>query len=131
MRILIAEDDTVARTMLAALLAKHGTCEAVADGVTAAAALEVALRAGRPYDLVCLDINMPGNTGLEVLAVLRALEKGADLPLGLGAKVVMTTSLGDAPHVMEAFRSNCDGYLVKPVAADKLRGLLTKLGLAA
>ena len=41
----------------------------------------------------------------------------------------MTTALGDANNVLGAFRVGCEGYLVKPVAKDKLIAEIRRLGV--
>jgi DNA-binding LytR/AlgR family response regulator len=63
-----------------------------------------------PYDLVLLDIRMPGGTGLEVAAALRELPNPP--------KVIFTTAYPD--HAVDAFDLAAVDYLVKPFDAERL-----------
>ena len=66
-RILIAEDERATRHLLSKILEKAGyEVEVALDGEAALAALRA-----RPFDLMLLDVWMPGMSGLEVLAAMR------------------------------------------------------------
>jgi two-component system chemotaxis response regulator CheY len=131
MRILIAEDDPTSRLLLRELLKGYGTVDEVTNGRDAEAAVQKALAAGARYDLVCLDIMMPEMDGHATLHEIRIVEEAHGVPLGSGAKVIMTTALGDKRNVMAAFAEQCDAYLVKPVEKAKLLDHLRRLGLIA
>ena len=90
-------------------------------------AFRMALDAGQPYDLVCLDIMMPEMDGHAALKEMRALEESKGIDSTHGAKIIMTTALGDVKNVAAAYKALCDGYLVKPVDKAKLLGLLDEL----
>ena len=108
-----------------------GTESAVAaDGEEALAAVRTSLKNREPYQLICLDIMMPRMDGHGFLKGLRQLEEESGIPLGMGAKVVMTTCLKDNRHIMDSFREQCDAYIVKPVAGAKFMEQLAILGLA-
>jgi response regulator of citrate/malate metabolism len=66
-----------------------------------------------------------------VLAAIRAMEKAAGLGGLDRVKVVMTTASKDRRNVMGAFRSERDGYLIKPISKAALMSNLTELGLLA
>jgi two-component system chemotaxis response regulator CheY len=89
----------------------------------------MAVEGKQPYDLVCLDIMMPGMDGHAVLSEIRKIEESNGIAVGSTAKVVMTTSLGDAENVLAAFRNQCEAYLVKPIDKAKLLERLRTLGL--
>ena len=72
---------------------------------------------------------MPVIDGQVALRTLRLMEEAHGVPLGRGAKVVMTTGHGDPSTVMQAFRGTADGYLVKPLDPAKLTELIAGLGL--
>lgn len=129
MRSLIAEDDRTSRTLLQTLLARHGDCDAVEDGLRAVDAYRMSLDCGDPYDLVCLDIMMPRMDGQTVLREIRALESNQGVAVGKGAKIIMTTALGDPKNVMRSFREQCDAYLIKPIDHTMLQEQLQQLGL--
>ena len=47
-----------------------------------------------------------------------------------GVKIIMTTALDDKKNILEAFRSQCEAYLTKPIHVKKLHGELSKLGFS-
>lgn len=120
MQILIAEDDFTSRLLLQELLKPYGTVHAAANGDEAMVALKASLDSGNLYQLVCLDIMMPGLDGQEVLAKYRKLEEEYGIPNRKAAKILMTTALNDVKNVGRAFQNMCDGYLTKPVQKEKL-----------
>jgi two-component system, chemotaxis family, chemotaxis protein CheY len=129
MRVLIAEDDPTSRTLLRQLLKAYGSVDEVTNGRDAETAVLRALVAGAPYDLVCLDIMMPELDGHAALKEIRAMEAAKGIPLGGGAKVIMTTALSDKGSVMAAFNEQCDAYLMKPIDKAKLLDHLRRLSL--
>lgn len=131
MRTLVVEDDFTSRRLLQRFLAFYGECDVAVNGVEAVTAFQRGLADRTRYDLVCLDINLPEKNGHEVLKEIRELEKKKNLLGTDAAKIVMTTSAGDAKNIMPAFRSQCDGYLVKPFDCNLLVDQLKALGLVA
>ena len=91
----------------------------------------MAARSGHPYDLVLLDIMMPGIDGQEALRQIRGWEEEQGISLGRGTKIIMTTCLDDPRNVLGAFQRGCESYLVKPIDREKLMGEIRKLGLIA
>lgn len=131
LKTLIVEDDFVSRRLLQAILGPLGHCDVAVNGKEALTAFRLALAENAPYDLVCLDIMMPGMDGLQVLRELRRLEAERRVGGREGVKVVMVTALGDFDTIMGAFKDQCEAYLVKPVQRAKLLDTLRGLGLAA
>jgi two-component system chemotaxis response regulator CheY len=129
MKVLILEDDFVCRVTLQKLLSVHGECHVAAQGVEALQAFQMALHEGSPYDLVCLDIMMPGLDGHEVLVAMRAIEAKKGIFSGHGTMIVMVTAVGEMKHVMDAYSALCDGYVTKPVSPDTLYQTLRELKL--
>jgi two-component system, chemotaxis family, chemotaxis protein CheY len=131
MKILIVEDDTISATLLKTVLAPFGECSVAVTGIAAIDLVRKALAAGQPFHLVCLDIMLPGMDGQDVLKQIRFCEEQKGV-LGLDSvKIVMITALGDSRSIMEAFRSQCEGYIVKPIRKEKVIAVLRMLGLAA
>jgi two-component system chemotaxis response regulator CheY len=91
--------------------------------------VRLALEAGEPYNLICLDIMMPEMDGKAALKAIRDLEETAGLTYGAGAKVIMTTALNDPRNVFASFNALCDAYLVKPISKSKLLDLIRSFGL--
>lgn len=129
MNILVVEDDFISRRLLCRYLEKVGDCDVAINGVEAVAAVHDALHRGEHYELICLDIMMPGMDGQEALAAIRALEIEHGIQVGQGARVIMTTALEDHANVRQAFKSSADGYVVKPIEKQKLFKLLAEFGL--
>ncbi|MCP4603033.1 MAG: response regulator [Proteobacteria bacterium] len=129
MKALIVEDDLTSQQLLQELLKRYGTSHAVVNGMEAVAKVTAALKANAPYDLICLDIMMPEMNGQQALVEIRDIELQHGFAVGQGAKILMTTALGDKDNVMTAFREQCDGYLVKPIETAKLLSYLQKLNL--
>lgn len=129
MRFLVIEDAPIARKLLFLHLSGFGQCDVASDGEEGVAAFCKALEEKQPYDLICLDIMMPGLNGHQVLQQIRSLEESNGI-LGLdGVKIIMTTALDDSKNVMGAFREGCEVYLVKPIRKDRLIDEMQKLGL--
>jgi two-component system chemotaxis response regulator CheY len=80
MKILIAEDDFVSRKLVNTLLASIGEVDIAANGTEALTAVKMSIENNQPYDLICLDILMPGFDGIVALKKIRQLEaqKGLD-----------------------------------------------------
>ena len=129
MRTLIVEDDFTSRLLLQELLRSHGPSHIAVNGQEAVQAVRLALEANEPYDLICLDIMMPKLDGHAALKLIRALEEANGTWSSHGAKIVMTTALGDMKNVNSAFGSLCDAYLVKPIDKPKLLETLRRLAL--
>ncbi len=129
MRILIVEDDFLSRQILREMLINYGDCDCVASGEEAIIAVHDGWRRNDFYDLICLDIKMPGLNGHEVLKLLRDQEEqngiyGLDM-----VPIIMISTFHDAKNILAAFYNGlCDVYLIKPVDPLKLKQKMSKLG---
>lgn len=129
MKSLVVEDDTLSRTLLQELLSLLGRADAAEDGKAGIQAFRAALDEKAPYDLICLDIMMPGMDGHGVLRMIRMMEKSWGIKEEDTAKVIMTTALADRKNVVEA-SERCNAYIIKPIHREKLHAKLKDLGLA-
>ena len=129
MHILVVEDDFISRRLLCRYLEPLGGADVAVNGSEAVEAVRVALASDTYYDLICLDIMMPGMSGQEALGLIRELEEENGLSHGNGAKVVMTTALEDQDNIQQAFSSAADGYVVKPIEKQKFMATLIDLDL--
>ncbi len=111
MRILLVEDEPPVAEAVRAALADEGY--AVDHAGDADAALEFA--EVYPYDLVILDLVLPGPSGLTVAARLRA-GRGENV----NAPILMLTALGTVDDRVAGLDSGADDYLVKPFAMAEL-----------
>ena len=103
-KILLVEDDEHIRNLLTIRLRHGGYAVAVAaDGQQALDSI-----ARQPFDLVLLDIMMPGIDGLETLRIIRQTHAPTDLP------VIMSTALDHSEHVVKALKLGANDYIAKP-----------------
>ena len=107
-KILIIDDETAQREMLAGFLTKKGyTVESFPDGVKA-----LARYPGFFSPLVVTDLKMPTMSGLDVLMKLRELNPFV--------QVIVLTAYGTVETAVEAMRAGAFGYLTKPVNLEEL-----------
>lgn len=124
-KMLVVEDEPVSAKLLCALVQPYGSCD-VAH--TAEHAMTLVETASRPYDLVFLDICLPGADGIEFLSWLRALEQSRGVRLPQRCRVLMTTAMDDRSTIERAFQRGFDGYLVKPMKPDLVHLTMGRLG---
>jgi two-component system chemotaxis response regulator CheY len=129
MKILIVEDDFISGTVLKAILTPYGQCDIAGDGSAGVTSFNDALASGNPYALVCLDIMLPKLDGQNVLKEIRRKEEQMGIKGLDGVKIVMMTALSDNTNIIDAFKSQCEGYIIKPVRKDKVIRQLADLGI--
>jgi CheY-like chemotaxis protein len=118
--VLCAEDNPYGRVVLNTILTELGHR---ADFVgTGAAAVEAAARGG--YDVVLMDVTLPGLDGLEATRRIRALDRpaGAVLVIGISGRA-------NAADDTAGYAAGMDGYLVKPISPAALTRLLVSLSM--
>jgi CheY-like chemotaxis protein len=126
---LVIDDQPVIRKHIEILLRDFCECSFACDGSKGVELFEQALKGGRPFELVTLDIEMPIMNGHETLAMIRSIEEQNGI-LGLdGIKVVMSTSLDDSQHIFSAFKEGCEAYVKKIDMEKKLVEEIKKLGI--
>ena len=115
MKILIAEDDRLSRMFLTEFLRDYGQCDTASNGMETLDKYIEALKAGQPYDMMCLDIMMPKVDGLMVLKLIREMEAQHHVDEEKQAKIIMMTAIADMDYVDQAFELGCDAYASKPI----------------
>jgi sigma-B regulation protein RsbU (phosphoserine phosphatase) len=103
--LLIVDDEELNREGLARRLQRHDYDIVLAKNGREA----IELLGGRPFDLVLLDIMMPGMNGLEVLKFLRRVDSLIDLP------IIMVTAKGESEDIVEALELGANDYVTKPL----------------
>ncbi len=130
MKILIVDDDLYSRLLLKEYLAEYGSCDMAVDGEEAVRAVEIAIESGKPYDLIFLDIMMPKMNGQEALKRIRQIEHERGIE-GLDCvKIIMSTALDDSKNIIEAFKSQCEGYITKPYSRSNIFDTLKSLDIS-
>jgi two-component system, chemotaxis family, chemotaxis protein CheY len=130
MRVLVVEDDFLSRNILRDLVSTYGVCDIAVDGEEAVMAFGLAWEDGAPYDLIFMDIKMPGLNGLEAVKLVRAMERERGISSEGEAKIIMTTALGDPKTVFEAYNQcGATSYVVKPISREKVVTEVRKAGL--
>ncbi len=130
MKILIAEDDFNSSKLIKAILSEYGECETAVDGEKTVDAFMEAHNKNALFDVVFLDIMMPGTDGLQALKSIRKIEKSLSIGDTDRVKVIMTTVLDDPKTVYDAiYRGEADAYIFKPVSKQQIIEEMHKLGL--
>lgn len=115
MRILIAEDETLVRQGIAALLEMDvGEVVQVGDGEQAINALK-----SEKFDIALIDIGLPKRTGLDVLAEVRMRE--------IPVKIIILTGDTDTHSPSRIRENGADGFLYKTVDAEKFLEIFTNV----
>jgi two-component system KDP operon response regulator KdpE len=117
--ILVVDDEPQIRRVMRTTLVAQGY--EVSDARTGDEALE--LVRSEKYDLVLLDVNMPGISGIQTC---REIRQGSDLP------IIMLTVRGTERDKVQALDAGADGYLTKPFSMSELlariRAVLRRTG---
>jgi DNA-binding NarL/FixJ family response regulator len=115
-RILIIDDHELLRRGLKGILAEAFGDLQVGEAVDAAHALEIAEQ--QDWDMVLLDINMPGRSGLEVLEDLKRLH-----PI---MPVIILSAFPEKEYALRAFKLGASGYVSKQSASSELLAAIRK-----
>ncbi len=115
-RVLIADDEVLARDRLRSLLAEIPEVQLIGEAEHGEQALEMADELAP--DIVLLDIRMPGINGLEAA---RRIQQFSEPPA-----VIFTTAFDE--YAINAFETQATGYLLKPIRAEKLRAAIMQAG---
>ncbi|MFH1465712.1 MAG: response regulator transcription factor [Pseudomonadota bacterium] len=107
-RILLVEDDELVGTMVSMNLEADGHAVRWSRDGTAG----LTLATGEPFDLVILDISLPGQDGFSVLSGMRRR--------GIGTPVLMLTARSDVGSKVRALDAGADDYLAKPFDVAEL-----------
>ncbi|MBU1073400.1 response regulator, partial [bacterium] len=112
--VLIIDDDATLRKALEDRFAYWGhVVDTAADGDEA-----LGMAARETFDLILLDLSMPGLSGLEVLERLRAA--------GCRADIVVLTAHGSVRNAVEALKAGADDFLTKPSDFELLKRVVDR-----
>src|SRR5947209_5289200 len=114
-RLVIADDEPLARQRIRSLLDGRGDITIVGEARNGVEAVDVILRE-RP-DVVFLDVKMPELDGFEVIAALEGMAEDSEAPLPLPA-IIFVTAFGE--FAVKAFEVRAVDYLLKPFDRARL-----------
>jgi CheY-like chemotaxis protein len=121
--ILIAEDNEINALLTRALLARLGHRPTVVfNGAAAVEAWRAARIVGEPYDLVLMDVHMPGSDGIEATLSIRAAEGD-----GQRTPIIALTADALSEDRNACLGSGMDGFLTKPLDRERLLDVLAAL----
>jgi CheY-like chemotaxis protein len=116
MVVLVADDDVTTCTLVGTILRHAGHTPVLAQDATQAMML---IKKHQP-DVVVLDVQMPGGTGLAVLQNLRASVRTSHVP------VIMLSGVADREKVQQLLDLGATEFLSKPVDPESLLGALDR-----
>jgi two-component system chemotaxis response regulator CheY len=127
MRVLIVDDVEMNRDLLAMFLEGVAVTVSADSGEEAVRLAKEALRTDKYFDLICMDIGLPGISGHQALKSIREMEAASD---SIKAIVFMVTASSSTNDMFDALlEGGCDDYLVKPLMKRNFIELLGKHGL--
>ena len=127
MRFLIVDDDKISRIKLKKLLSSFGECDIAENGLAAIQLFREAWEDWNPYDMITLDIEMPGMNGEEVLIELRDMEFNKNMPADKKVKIIMVTSHSDSDSVANCITAGCNTFLIKPFDKKAIQTIIGDL----
>jgi len=121
-RVLMVEDNAVNMMIAVALLERWGAIvDQAGDGPSALQAVDHAYQSGDPFDIVLMDVQMPGMSGHEVTRRLRQRYDRHTLP------IVALTAAALVSEREDAMAAGMNDFLTKPIDADRLRQTLCQV----
>jgi PAS domain S-box-containing protein len=121
-RVLMVEDNPVNMMIAVALLERWGAIvDQAGDGPGALRAVDHAYQAGDPFDIVLMDVQMPGMSGHEVTRRLRQRYDRHQLP------VIALTAAALVSEREDAMAAGMNDFLTKPIDAERLRQTLRRV----
>jgi len=120
-RVLLMDDDLSICTLVRRMLGRHGmTVEVASDGREAIAVYEQALKSGEKFDVVIMDLTVPGGVGGKEAV-------GEILNLDPEARVVVSSGYSEDPVMAAPAEYGFKGIAIKPYTTEKLMGVLRRV----
>ncbi|WP_432737700.1 response regulator [Maridesulfovibrio sp. FT414] len=134
MRILVVEDSSTSRMYLQEILkdvtGADAEIDCAASGEEALEKYEQKRLSGRGFNLIFMDIILPGMDGLQTLEKIRDIELKNAVSEENKTKAIITTALDDGAKATRAFfQCEAISYITKPITTDKIQAEMSKFGL--
>lgn len=121
LKVLVAEDNIINQKVATTILSRMGHSGVVVnDGEKAVRCL-----AERKFDVVLMDVMMPGMDGLQAVAAIRDKERST----GQHQTIIMVTSHTEPGDDVRFMNAGADGYIAKPMSVEQLNAELVRLGV--
>lgn len=127
MRFLIVDDDLYCRELLKAIFSSYGSCDLAIDGSEALSHFRRALDEDQVYDVIFLDVVMPGLSGLETLDCIRQIERSYNIHGSKRTKVLIITGFNDPKISIRTFQKDCESYLAKPFTPQQILSIVREM----
>jgi two-component system, chemotaxis family, chemotaxis protein CheY len=127
MRFLVVDDDFYCRELLKAIFSPYGTCDQAIDGGEAISMFRRALDDDMPYDVIFMDVIMPGLSGLETLDCIRQIECGYNVHGSKRVKSVIITGYYDPELSFLYLQKECESFLQKPFTPDQIMSMVREV----
>lgn len=131
MKTLIVEDDRVCGNVFKLEMSKHGECQLVRTGEEALIVYKEALNNGVPFQLMLLDIILPGISGAEVLKLVREIEEERNINEIDKLRILITTAFDDWYNreiIIKKLNYEYENYYIKSSNIKELLDKISEMG---
>ena len=122
-KFLVVDDFATMRKIIKKVLNELGytNVEEADDGKTALPMIQSAHDAGKPYEFIISDWNMPGMQGIDLLKACKADPRFKSVPF------MLVTAESEQKHILEAAKAGVSDYVVKPFNSQTLKGKMERV----
>lgn len=122
---LIVEDSIVCAKVISGVVSAYGPTKIVDNGHDAVTEFYAEWDAGVPYDIIWMDIVLPGMDGVAASTLIREYEDKYDLD---PTYIVFCTAIGDMKDLIRAFfKRSRTSFLIKPLTTSMIKGELCRV----
>jgi CheY-like chemotaxis protein len=127
-RALIAEDDFATRWRMKRLIEPYICCDIAVNSSEVLLAFEISQDDGTPYDIMLIDVDLPGNTPAEIIADIRKREANRNIVRLDQIKFVAISRHDTSSRALSEILSQCEGHITRPINKGDFLGQLHSMG---
>lgn len=127
LRLLVVDDEVMMGLLLKKHTMEYGSTDVVTDGFKALKAFRIAYEEGKPYNLVFLDLMIPGMDGQAILKSMREYESSHHADRKADCRIIMITASREPYDVLEAYKNQCSDFLTKPLTWSTILAALQQV----